>query len=157
MIERRPARSDNHRVSAAAKILDRALGKAPEHGDVRAAELARKIYRSHRKAIDFILENRDDPISEATAVMKEFLTTHAGELGIIMDVQNKGFVRFIPKDWNVPQNSGGTAWGPNSRIVLCEISFWTKNAELQVTVGDAPMIASRQSSARERPTRSWPS
>ena len=104
----------------------------------RAAELARKIYRSHRKAIDFILENRDDPISEASAVMKEFLTAHSEELGIILDVQNKGWVRFIPKEWNVPQNGGGTAWGPNSHIVLCEISFWTKNAELQITVGDAP-------------------
>src|ERR1019366_10349059 len=29
----------------------------------RAAELARKIYRSHRKAIDFILETRNDPMS----------------------------------------------------------------------------------------------
>ena len=30
------------------------------------------------------------------------------------------------------------AWGPNSRIVLCEINFWTKNAELHITVGRAP-------------------
>jgi PD-(D/E)XK nuclease superfamily len=104
----------------------------------KAAELARKIYRSHRKAIDFILENRSDPISEATGVMKEFLTAHSGELGIIIDVQNKGYVRFLPKVWDVPQNTGGTAWGPNSRIVLCEISFWTKNAELHIAVGDAP-------------------
>jgi hypothetical protein len=104
----------------------------------RAAELARKIYRSHRKAIDFILENRNDPISEATAVMKEFLTSRSAELGIIMDTQNKGYVRFIPSEWNVPQNGGGTAWGPNSRIVLCEISFWTKTAELQIAIGDAP-------------------
>lgn len=104
----------------------------------RAAELARKIYRSHRKAIDFILENRNDPISEGTSLMREFLTSHSGELGIIMDIQNKGYVRFVPKEWNVPQNTGGTGWGANTRIVLCEISFWTKNAELQITVADAP-------------------
>jgi len=104
----------------------------------RAAQLARKIYRSHRKAIDFILENRNDPISEASSVMKEILDAQSEELGIIMDVQNKGWVRFLPKEWNIPQNSGGTAWGPNSRIVLSEISFWTKNVELQITVGRAP-------------------
>ena len=106
----------------------------------RAAQLARKIYRSHRKAIDFILENRDDPISDASSLMKEILATYSAELGIILDVQGKGRVRFVPKEWDVPQNSGGTAWGPNSRVVLCEISFWTKNVELQITVGRAPNI-----------------
>jgi hypothetical protein len=35
------------------------------------------------------------------------------------------------------RHSNMLAWGPNSRVVLCEISFWTKNAELQITVGDA--------------------
>jgi hypothetical protein len=104
----------------------------------RAAQLARKIYRSHRKAIDFILENRDDPISEASSIMKEILGHHSIDLGIILDVQNKGWARFLPNEWNVPQNSGGTAWGPNSRIVLCAISFWKKNVELQITVGRAP-------------------
>jgi hypothetical protein len=104
----------------------------------KAAQLARKIYRSHRKAIDFILENRNDPISDASGVMKEILTGYAEELGIIMDVQHKGYVRFLPKEWDIPQNRGGTAWGPNSRIVLCEISFWTKTAELHITVGRAP-------------------
>ena len=106
----------------------------------KAAQLARKIYRSHRKAMDFIIENRDDPISEASSVMKEILGTSSAELGITLDVQNKGWVRFLPKEWNVPQNSGGTAWGSNSRIVLCEISFWTKNVELQITVGRAPDV-----------------
>jgi hypothetical protein len=105
----------------------------------RAADLARKIYRSHRKAIDFILETRNDPISYATSVMKEFLTAHSAELGIIMcEIQNKGYVRFIPKQWDVPQNTGGTAWGANSRLVLSEVSFWTKKSELHITVGDAP-------------------
>lgn len=106
----------------------------------RAAQLARKIYRSHRKAIDFILENRDDPISDASSLMKETLGACSSELGIILDVQNKGWVRFLPKEWDVPQNRGGTAWGPNSRFALCEISFWTKNVELQITVGRAPDI-----------------
>ena len=70
--------------------------------------------------------------------MKEFLTAHSDELEIIMDVPNKGIIKFIPKEWDVPQNQGGTAWGPNSRIVVCEITFWTKNVELQITVGEAP-------------------
>lgn len=106
----------------------------------RAAQLARKIYRNHRKAIDFILENRNDPISEASTVMKEILRGCSVEFGIMLDFQNKGWVRFLPKEWDVSQNRGGTAWGPNSRFVLCEISFWTKNVELQITIGKAPYI-----------------
>jgi hypothetical protein len=107
----------------------------------RGAELARKIYRSHRKAIDFILEYRNDPISDASSVMKGILIAHKDELKILIDVlklQNKGWVRFVPKEWDIPQNMGGTAWGPNSPFVLCEISFWTKYPELQITVGGAP-------------------
>jgi hypothetical protein len=107
-------------------------------GDSRAAELARKIYRTHRKAIDFILENRNDPISEASHAMEDILTHNLSELGIVMGVQNKGYVRFVPKEWDVPQNAGGTAWGPNSRFVVCEVNFWTKKAELHITVGKAP-------------------
>ena len=34
------------RVSAAAKILDRALGKAPEHSDVSALHHTEIVYRS---------------------------------------------------------------------------------------------------------------
>jgi len=36
------------RVSAAAKILDRALGKAPEHSDVSALHHTEIVYRSGR-------------------------------------------------------------------------------------------------------------
>ena len=70
--------------------------------------------------------------------MKDILIAHKDPLRILLDPQHKGYVRFLPTAWNVPQNSGGTAWGTNSRIVLCEISFWTKNAELHITVGRAP-------------------
>ena len=105
----------------------------------KAAQLARKIYRNDRKAIDFIVENREDAISKASNVMKDILYAHKDTLRIVMDPpNNKGYIRFLPTEWNVPQNAGGTAWGPNSRIVLCEINFWTKNAELHITVGRAP-------------------
>jgi hypothetical protein len=106
--------------------------------DSRAAQLARKIYRSHRKAIDFILENRNDPISDASNALKEVLSSRSDEFGIVMDFQNKGYVRFIPKEWELPQNSGGVAWGANSRFVVCEVSSWTRNVELHITLGRAP-------------------
>ncbi len=104
----------------------------------KEAQLARQIYKAHRMAIDFILENRNDPISEASSLMQEILATKAAELGIELATQNKGWIRFIPAAWNVPQNRGGTAWGQNSRYVVCEVAFWTKTVELHITVGKAP-------------------
>jgi hypothetical protein len=38
----------------------------------------------------------------------------------------------------LPPTAGGTAWGPNSRYVLCEVNFWTKRAELHIVTGKAP-------------------
>jgi hypothetical protein len=108
-------------------------------GDSKAAQLARQIYKRHRKAIDFILENRKDTISEASRVMEEVLVEYSADLGIQVLPHNKGYIRFIPKRWDVPQNSGGTAWGENSRFVACEVSFWSKKkVELHITIAKAP-------------------
>jgi hypothetical protein len=103
-----------------------------------SAALARKIYLKHKKAIDFILENRDDPISNASSAMRDALAANAADLGIVMGVYNKGLVRFLPKEWDVPENRGGSIWGVNSRYVVCEVSFWTKKVELHIVTVRAP-------------------
>jgi hypothetical protein len=106
--------------------------------DNRTAQLARQIYRRHKKALDYILECREDPISEASAAMQDILAASASEFGILMATSYKGYVRFLPTEWAVPQNIGGTAWGPNSRFVCCEVYFWSKTVELHIVVGKAP-------------------
>lgn len=121
-------------------LLDQYLELLKEDflSDNRAAELARQIYKSHRAAIDFILENRNDPVQHATRLMDQIVRESAYDLGIVPDRTNKGYVRFVPKEWNVSQNQGGTGWGPGSRYLVCEVSFWTKKAELQITCAKAP-------------------
>jgi hypothetical protein len=104
----------------------------------KASHLARQIYLRHRKAIDFILENKVDPIYEASSALYGALQQNAKELGIVMDVLGKGWVRFLPEAWDVPYNKGGTAWGAGSRYLLCEVNLWSKKAELHITVGRAP-------------------
>lgn len=84
--------------------------------DSKTAQLARQIYKRHKKAIDYILESREDPISEASAAMQDILTAQADEFGIVLSSSQKGWVRFIPKEWDVPQNLGGTGFGQNSRF-----------------------------------------
>ncbi len=121
-------------------LLDQYLELLEEDfvGESRSALLARQIYRRHRKAIDFILENRRDPVSEASSIMEEVLKANQDDFGIVMAPLNKGYARFLPKEWDVPQNSGGTAWGPDSRYVAFEVMFWTKKVELHMTVAKAP-------------------
>jgi hypothetical protein len=108
--------------------------------ETESAVLARKIYQKHKRAIDFILDNLDDPISNCSGTMQEVLAANAIELGIVMGVSHKGYTRFLPKEWDVQENRGGTAWGPNSRVVACEVYFWAKNkkVELHICVARAP-------------------
>jgi hypothetical protein len=103
-----------------------------------ASKLARQIYLRHKQALDFIFDNKVDPVFEATAALENMLKEHQDRLGILMARTNKGYVRFLPKEWDRPENRGGTAWGPDSRFLCCEVQFWTKNAELHMTVGKAP-------------------
>lgn len=102
------------------------------------SQLARQIYLRHKRAIDFILDNKVDPIYEASNALHRALQQHAAELGIVMGVLGKGWVRFLPAAWDVPTNKGGTAWGADSRYLLCEVGLWGKKAELHMTVGRAP-------------------
>lgn len=103
-----------------------------------AEELARKIYSKHRQALDFIFKNRIDPISEATSALENALAREAGRLKLKMEPCNKGYVRFIPDEWAVAANSGGSAWGGAGRYLLCEVSLWSKTAVLTIVVGQAP-------------------
>ena len=106
--------------------------------DSESTELARKIYQRHKKAIDFIFESRTDGISAASDTIRGLLERHSLDLGIIMAPCNKRWIRFLPRAWDVPQNAGGTAWGTNSRYVLCVVGIEPKGVELRIVVGRAP-------------------
>ena len=103
-----------------------------------ASRLARQIYLRHRKALDYIFENKVDAVFEATNALETALQNNAERLDIAMERTNKGYVRFIPNAWDVKINSGGTALGPNSRFLICEVNLWGKNAELHMTLMRAP-------------------
>ncbi|HEY5793722.1 MAG TPA: PD-(D/E)XK nuclease family protein [Bosea sp. (in: a-proteobacteria)] len=106
--------------------------------DSETAQLARQIYLKHKRAIDFIFENKSDPIFDATNAIEVLLGQRAEDIGIVRVRTNKGYIRFIPKAWDLPENAGGTAWGPNSRYLVIEVILWGKNVELHVTSGRAP-------------------
>lgn len=106
--------------------------------DSESSQLARQIYLKHRRALDFIFESKLDTVFEVTNALEAALGAKGEQLGIVLARTNKGYVRFLPKAWDVHQNSGGTAWGPNSRFLVCELSLWTKKVELHIVSGRAP-------------------
>jgi hypothetical protein len=106
--------------------------------DSETAQLARQIYFKHRVALDFIFDNKPDQISEVTNAVETKLKRRAQDMGIVLGHSGKGYVRFLPSAWDVPCNSGGAAWGSNSRYLVIELNLWTKYVELHVTSGKAP-------------------
>lgn len=100
--------------------------------------LARKIYMQHRAALDFIFENKIDPMFEVSSLIQRALEEHARTLDIVTFSSTKSVVRFYPKAWGSDANLAGTCWGENSPIVLCEIALQPKKIELQIVAGDAP-------------------
>lgn len=101
-------------------------------------KLAKRIYMQHRAALDFIFENKIDPMFEVSSAIQEVLETHSGELEVVPFNSSKGYIRFYPKKWDIPENSGGPAWGKDGKFVVCEITLYTKKIELHIVAGDAP-------------------
>jgi hypothetical protein len=103
-----------------------------------ATELARQIYLRHKRALDYIFENKVDSMYEASRALFNLLEERASDLEIVTDVLGKGWIRFLPRAWDVASNEGGKAWGGRGRFLLCEVSLWAKKAELHITIGRAP-------------------
>jgi hypothetical protein len=97
-------------------ILRREIMK--EHESI---ELAKKLYKSHKDALDFIFDNKPDRMSDAAEVIKKAVR----EADYILCSCNKGYVRFLPKDLVDVIPYTGNGWG-NKESFLFEIDFWPK-------------------------------
>ncbi len=84
-------------------------------------ELAAKIYRAHKPALDFVFENRPDPASVLYPYFEAELRSRGFEIGS----RNKGYVRFTSKRLAELLPRGGQGW-PDKEVFLFEIDyFWS--------------------------------
>lgn len=106
----------------------------------KVAELARRIYQSHRAALDVIFEHRPDELQNLSEALKQKMEASAGDQKFAPMVSTKGFIRFLPEAWDTPTNRKGNAWGLNtaSAFVLCELSVWSRCPLLKMVEGKAP-------------------
>jgi|SRR5579862_9328446 len=107
--------------------------------DSKVAALARRIYQSHRAALDVIFEHRPDERLNLSEALQQRMKASASELSLRPMIFNKGFIRFLPREWDTSRNREGTAWGStDSAFVLCEISVWSRFPVLRMIAAKAP-------------------
>ncbi len=87
-------------------------------GDTELNVLAATIYAKHRRALDFIFEQRPDIQSDIGAAVMELIRNNA-ELELVHST--KSSIRFVPKVWDdVADLRKGSGWTPSNRMLLFE-------------------------------------
>ncbi len=94
--------------------------------DHESIELAKKLYRNHKEAFDFIFENRPDQMSEAGEIIKQVIE----EEGYHLCACNKGYARFLPKSLAAVVPKTGSIWR-SKEIFLFEVDYRPKKITLK--------------------------
>lgn len=102
------------------------------------AELARRIYKQHKRALDVIIEHRPDSLQHVSDELARRMGDSAEDLGIILGPCSKYLVRFIPTAWEQPGNQHGTGWAPCPWTILFEIDLRGRKPSLKVVAGKSP-------------------
>jgi hypothetical protein len=96
-------------------------------------EMALKLYRSHKEALDFIFENRPDAVTILYPMFEDVIRSH----GYVMGSKNKGYVRFTTPELARKLLSSGQGW-PDKEQFLFEIDYYwgsnTKSISLKAIV-----------------------
>ena len=86
-------------------------------------EMALKVYRSHKDAMDFIFENRPDAVTILYPLFEDVIMSH----GYVMGSKNKGYVRFTTPELARKIPASGQGW-PDKEQFLFEIDYhWGNN------------------------------
>jgi hypothetical protein len=103
--------------------------------DEQLAALARSIYKNHKRALDFIFEQRPDLQSDLSAFMRSLLDNDGG---FDVDYHVKTYINFAPKDWlDHPQfnQTPTTAWTKSGRTVALQFRNYANASYICVVVG----------------------
>jgi hypothetical protein len=84
-------------------------------------ELARKVYKAHQAAFDFVFEHRPDPAS----VLYPYFEKELESRGFVIGSRNKGYIRFTSRELAGRLPRTGVGW-PDKEAFLFEIDyFWS--------------------------------
>lgn len=100
------------------------------------ADLCRRIYQKHKRALDLIYEHRPDRHAE----IREFLEKLIQQTpNLILDQCNKTYIRFCPTDWEAfPELKTSVGWTNTQRLLLFEFENYADYLRLRLTIGPGP-------------------
>jgi hypothetical protein len=82
-------------------------------------ELAQRLYWNHREAMDFIIDNKPDRLSEIAPIIEEEIR----KKGYVLGTCNRGFARFLtPKLEGILPKTGN--WWKNKESFLFELIYY---------------------------------
>ncbi len=101
------------------------------------AELCRRIYERHQRALDLIFEYRPD----RQAIIHEIVQRLVEQTdGLTLDDSPKRFVRFCPSEWaGLQALSGAKGWTSTERALLFEFDTLGNDLRLKLILGPAPL------------------
>ncbi len=103
--------------------------------DSEIADLCRRIYQRHRRALDVIFEHRPDE----QAAMRDFLVDLVTSTeGLVLDDSPKKWVRFGVQEWDSPALNVGEGWTSSCRMLLFRFQNDPQRFELGLFVGPGP-------------------
>lgn len=99
------------------------------------AELCRRIYRKHQRALDLIYEHRPDQQAAIREVLEGIVRQTPS---LILDHCSKSYIRFAPQDWELPMLKSGEGWTESGRILLFEFTNSSDRLKLNLHIGPGP-------------------
>ena len=104
--------------------------------DSEIADLCRRIYRKHQKALDLIYEHRPDLQLEIQELCERLVSEHAE---LELDYSTKSRIRFVLKSWDaIPELLEGSGWTPSNRMLLFEWINDTNRLNINLVIGPGP-------------------
>jgi len=101
-------------------------------GESEIAKLCQKIYRKHQKALDLIFEYKPDLLVGLRQYFEDLIDQNPD---LTKDHCSKAYIRFLPKEWDVPTLNKGKGWIPSNRILIFQINNGPKKISLILYIG----------------------
>jgi len=101
--------------------------------DSEIADLCRRIYDRHQRALDLIFEHRPDRLAEVQRILLDLVGSRDD---LILDTASKQLVRFGHAGWEgLPTGAG---WTRSGRMVLFQFDSYPDRLTLGLWVGPGP-------------------
>ncbi|MGI2260283.1 PD-(D/E)XK nuclease family protein [Shewanella sp. GXUN23E] len=116
--------------------------------DTEIAQLCRRIYKKHQKALDLIFEHRPQATNGNQArqqLLADLLSPYLAEHGWQEDISTASFARYACLSWDArkPQMQS-SSWTKTGRVILFEFALSAKKIQLKLIIGPSADQAFRQ-------------